>query len=237
MNWRTTALLFVVLVVVAGAAYYVSRQEPEVEEMPTAVPTQATTVLISGITAEGVNQLEVRNLAEEDAAVFVQEAGVWSQRVPTQTQVISTTMNSHLQGLVMLTSRRTLPTSAGEPADFGLDSPTYEITLSAQDAGGQSRRFVLLVGNATAADDGYYIQRQGDPRIHIVNKSILDNLINLLETPPVPLPTLEPTPFMSVLTDTVTLTGTATITATLPAITSTVAPTGTLDAPTATPSN
>jgi hypothetical protein len=151
--------------------------------------------------------------------------------------VISATMNSFMQGLTILTSRRTLLTSAGSPADFGLDSPAYEITLSAVDEGGQSRRFILLVGNATAADDGYYIQREGDPRIHIVNKSVVDNVVNLLETPPVPLPTPEPTPFMSVLTDTVTLTGTATVTATLPAITSTVAPTDTLDAPTATPSN
>jgi hypothetical protein len=231
VSGRTTAILFVILLVVAGAAYYVSRQEPEVEELPTAAPTEATTTLVSGVTLEGVNRLELRNLAEEDADVFVQEAGVWSQTVPTQTQVISATMNSYLQGLVMLTSRRTLPTSAGEPADFGLDNPTYEITFSALDESGQSRRFVLLVGNATAADDGYYIQREGDPRVHIVNKSVLDNVLNLLATPPIPLPTPESTPFMSVLTDTVTLTGTATITATLPAIT------GTLDAPTATPSN
>jgi hypothetical protein len=227
VSGRTTAILFVILLVVAGAAYYVSRQEPEVEETPTPAPTEATTVLISGITIEGVSRLELRHLAEEDAAVFVQEAGVWSQSVPTQTQVISATMNSYLQGLVMLTSRRTLPTSAGEPADFGLDSPTYEIILSALDAGGQSIRFVLLVGDATAADDGYYVQRQGDPRVHIVNKSVLDNILNMLATPPIPLPTPEPTPFMSVLTDTVTLTGTATVTATLPAITTTVAPTAT----------
>lgn len=225
MSGRTTAILFVILLVVAGAAYYVSRQEPAVEETPTAAPTEATTALVSGVTVEGVRQLELRNLAEEDAAVFVQEAGVWSQSVPTQTQVISATMNSYLQGLAMLTSRRTLPTSAGEAADFGFDSPTYEITLSAADEGGQSRRFVLLLGDTTAADDGYYVQRQGDPRIHIVNKTVLDNVLNLLATPPIPLPTPEPTPFMSVLTDTVTLTGTATVTATLPAITSTVAPT------------
>jgi hypothetical protein len=101
--------------------------------------------------------------------------------------------------------------------------------LSAQQ-GEQAVRFTLLVGDATTADDGYYVQKQGDPRIHIINKSLLDNVINLLETVPIPLPTLEPTPFMSVLTDTLTLTGTATITATLPA-------TGTLESPPATPSN
>lgn len=231
MNWRTTAILFVVLLVVGGAAYYLSRQEPKPVEMPTPMPTLATTQLVSGVTTEGVSRLEIHNLAEEDAAVFVQELGVWSQSVPTQTQVISASMNSYMQGLVMLTSRRTLPTSAGEPADFGLDSPTYEIILSALNEAGQTIRFVLLVGNTTAADDGYYMQRQGDPRIHIVNKSVVDNVLNLLERPPVPLPTPTPTPFTSVLTDTVTLTGTATVTATLPAIT------GTLDAPTATPSN
>jgi hypothetical protein len=227
VSGRTTAILFVILLVVAGAAYYVSRQEPEAEETPTAVPTQPTTALVNGITTEGINLLEIRNLAEEDAAVFVQEAGVWSQTVPTQTQVISATLNSYLQGMVLLTSRRTLPTSAGEPADFGFDSPIYEITLSATDEGGQSRRFVLLVGDATAADDGYYMQREGDPRIHIVNKAVVDNLLTLLEMPPIPLPTPVPTPFMSVLTDTVTLTGTAPITATVPSITSTVAPTAT----------
>jgi hypothetical protein len=224
VSGRTTAILFVILVVVGAAAYFVSRQEPEAEELPTPMPTQATTALVSGVTLEGVNQLEIRNLTEEDAAVFVQEAGVWSQTVPTQTQVVSPTMNSFMQGLVILTSRRTLPTSAGSPADFGLDTPAYEINLSALHESGETRRFILLVGDATSADDGYYLQRQGDPRIHIVNKSVIDSLLTLLETPPIPLPTLEPTPFMSVLTDTVTLTGTATITATLPAITTTVTP-------------
>lgn len=239
MSGRTTGILFVVLLVVAGIAYLVSRQEPAVEETATpavAVATPVTSSLISGLSIESVSRLEVNNLQEEDSAVFEHRATDWFQTVPTQTQVMSATIDSYMQGMVILTSRRTLPSSAGEPADFGLDNPAYQIILSGRPVS-ETVRFTLLVGDATPADDGYYVQKQGDPRVHIVNKFVMDNLINLLESVPVLLPTPEPTPFTLVITDTVGLTGTATITATVPAITSTVPATGTLESPPPTPSN
>lgn len=191
MNWRTTAVLFIILLLVGGYVYYQSQQEPAVEPLPTPL-AQPEQVELVGATIEEVNRLDVTRLEDAASASFSRdEAGAWFQTVPTSTEVISQTMNTQVSGVASLRSNRTLPADANPLATYGLDDPGYEIVL-ATTREERTVRTTLLVGNETPAGDAYYVQKRNDPRVHIVPIGVIQNMIDLLENPPIPEPT--PTP-------------------------------------------
>jgi hypothetical protein len=193
MSWRTTAVLFVVLLLVGGYVYYQSQQELAVEPLPTPLPQPEQADLVAA-TIDEVNRLDVTRLEDAANASFSRnEAGDWFQTVPTNTEVISMTMNTQITGLASLRSSRTLPADANPLSTYGLDEPAYEIVL-ATTRDERTVRTTLLVGNETPAGDANYVQKRGDPRVHIVPIGVIQNVIGLLENPPLP----EPTPTAAV---------------------------------------
>lgn len=191
MSWRTTAILFVILVILGGYVYYQNQQEPEVEPVATPLPEPERAELVTA-TIDEVNRLDVARLEDDVLASFSRdEAGDWFQTVPTNTAVISQTMNTQLTGLINLRSNRTLPADANPHSAYGLDDPAYQIVL-ATTRDERTVRTTLLVGNETPAGDAYYVQKRGDPRVHIVPIGVIQNMIDLLDNPPVPEPTETP---------------------------------------------
>lgn len=185
MSWRTTAVLFIVLLLVGGYVYYQSQQEPAVESLPTPLPQPEQAELVTASIDE-VNRLDVTRLEDAAKASFTRdETGDWFQTVPTSTAVISQTMNIQITGLATLRSNRTLPADANLLSTYGLDEPAYEIVL-ATTRDERTVRTTLLVGNETPAGDAYYVQKRGDPRVHIVPIGVIQNMIDLLENPPLP---------------------------------------------------
>ncbi|MEW5986864.1 MAG: DUF4340 domain-containing protein [Chloroflexota bacterium] len=209
MNWRTTGILFILLIVVGGYVYWSGRQPatPEPTSTPAFAP-QPTTKFITGLTVETVTRLDVRRFEDDSFASFGRDldTGAWAQTTPTATQVVSNTMNNYVTGLINLVSRRTLEEGQGSLSDYGLDAPAHEITLAGQ-RDGQTIHYRFLIGATTPSDDAFYVLRQGDERVHIVNKLVMENITNLLDKLPLPVPTP---------TATLPLTATVTITATLP---------------------
>ena len=47
-------------------------------------------------------------------------------------------------------------------------------------------RITLLIGDQSPVGTTTYVLREGDGRIHLLPSGILENLINLLEEPPIP---------------------------------------------------
>ena len=196
MNWRTTAALFVVVVILGAVVYYLSQQEPEIPEVEgtvTPIPTPQTN-LVQDTTINDVQRLEIRRFEDESLVIFTQEEnGDWFQVVPTNTLVISVTMISEVTRIVNMTSQSTLSAGANPLSAYGLDNPQYEIILVGR-RGENNVRFIFLVGNQTPTGDRYYIQKQGDPRIHVVLSSTIDGIIGLLDERPIAPPTPAATP-------------------------------------------
>ncbi len=191
MNWRTTAALFVILVALAGVVTWQSRQDAtSADATPTAPsPAAETTPLFSGATAADLLRLQVER-AEDGAAVHFQreDDGVWTQTVPTTTVAISRTLESTAGSLLTLRSRRTLSPDENPLSTYGLDPPAATIVAAArrqaEDGSEQTIRHTLLVGNQTPAGDGYYVQKVGDRRVHIVPTAPIDAVLDLVDDPP-----------------------------------------------------
>jgi hypothetical protein len=127
-------------------------------------------------------------------------------------------MNTQVTGLINLQSNRSLPADLNPLSAYGLDEPDYEIKLTVM-GDEQSNTFTFLVGNETPAGEAFYVQKEGDSRVHIAPLGPIQNMINLIDNPPIPQPTATPelilTPPLSgtlELTITPTLTGTLTST-------------------------
>ncbi|MCA9929244.1 MAG: DUF4340 domain-containing protein [Anaerolineales bacterium] len=195
MSWRTTAVLFVILLALGGFIYYQSQQEPSDEPPATAEPAGTlpapTPEQISLVrtTLEEVRGLGVTRSADDAQTQFLRdETGIWTQTVPTTTLVISQTMETQVIGLINLRTTNTLAADANPPAAYGLDTPAYQISLAAMRDATTTIRITLLIGNKTPTGNSYYVQLDGDPRVHVAPAAAIDNMINLIENPPLPEP-------------------------------------------------
>ncbi|MFW6063395.1 MAG: DUF4340 domain-containing protein [Chloroflexota bacterium] len=191
MNWRTTGILFVIMLILAGIVFWQNRQNDQ--EMLSATvapaPTQAPNPF-AGLSASDVERLDIQvDAAEQASASFRRtDDGAWHMTTPTATQVISSTLSNTVQTLFGAGSRRTLSPDENPLENYGLDNPSRAITFAVR-RDQDLLRLRLLLGNSTPADDAYYALKEGDSHIYLINKSALDNVLNLAGDPP-----LQPTP-------------------------------------------
>lgn len=183
MNWRTTAILFLILLLLGGAVYWQSQGggQPTGAATATSPPLslQETTLLLPDVEVEEVVRLEVSHAPSGEEVTFAQEEAEWTRTVPTTTQVLSSTVVVPLRSLLDAGGRRTLPAGTSSPAAYGLKEPTATITVVAR-RNQRTVRYQFNVGNLTPAGDAYYLQKAGDPRIHIVPTFPLNNVLDLL---------------------------------------------------------
>lgn len=179
MNARVTAGLFVVLLVLLGVVFLMQQGGGEPTPVPTVTPAAA---LFAGVDISQVQRLEVSGSADRPALVL--ERGTeddWLLVTPAGTEPITATITSQISSLVTLSARNTLPSTANPLNAYGLDEPSHVITLVAS-AGDAYRRYVLNVGHETPTADGYYVMRDGDPRIYVVLKFPVDSVLGLVDT-------------------------------------------------------
>ena len=209
MSWRTTGILFIVLVLVGGLVYLQSRQnETDTAEPTPGSPVPAGVAIFDQVEIDDVVRVDISAGGDEEVSFSHEPDGAWSMTVPSATNVISQTVTNSLLGLINTTSRRTLSPGENPLEAYGLHEPAREITIAVARED-QVVRYRLLVGNETPAGDAYYVLEEGDPRIHLMTKSTLDGIFTLATNPP--LPESLPTPIATLpVTATVTVTGTAT---------------------------
>ncbi|MDT8307359.1 MAG: DUF4340 domain-containing protein [Anaerolineae bacterium] len=193
MSWRSTAILFVIFLVVAAAVLLL--QPGDADEAGATPGAAAEFVEVSdlfgGLTVDDVVRVEIVREEPPDQALFEQgEGNLWVQTVPTTTQVLSTTLTNQVTGLLNMRARRSFSAEGGDLAPYGLDEPQATIVVAARREG-QTVRYELALGDLTPTGTAYYVLRRGDPRVHLLSTTPLDGLLRLLDTVPL-LPT--PTP-------------------------------------------
>ncbi len=189
MSWRTTAVLFVILLALGGYIYYQNQQEPETvtetEPVGTLPPPTPERFSLIRTTLENVQGLNVTHLEDGTQAQFLrEEQGAWAQTVPTTTQVISQTMETYMTGIINMQTTRSFAGDENPLSTYGLDAPAYNISIAAFQDDISIVRITLLIGNKTPTGSSYYVQLDGDPRVHLAPIGPIDNMINLIDNPP-----------------------------------------------------
>ncbi len=208
---RQTWILVAVFVVLIGLAFFWTRYQNNYRQShPTLTPTPQQ--YLFKIDEAALASIKITSNVDGKTVMVSRDTnGQWSLVEPKADYTDVASVEAAATQLASLQVLLTLDTSANL-ADYGLDKPTYGITVT--ENGGQ--QFIAQIGNSTAASTGYYVLAPGGlPQI--VSKYSIDAVLKLWLNPPIATPTVAPT-------QTGTITPMGVITTTMPPPTSTTTP-------------
>ena len=170
---KETWIVLVLLVAVLGFAYYLNQQKAVSAAEATATPGP------SDLFDPGdgiVVSLEIAPSAGATVSIARNSENAWAVELPTPAEADQGQAEA---AATQLTSLTVVAAVEGSPEIFGVDEPSYVITVKF--AGGKTH--MLEVGDSTPTNSGYYV-RVDEGKIVIVGLSGIDSLTNLVAFPP-----------------------------------------------------
>ncbi len=186
---RSTWILLIVFVVLAGSTYMFQRyQSQKSENAATATPTTPP-VKVYNLSGDQVSDITIADSSGKKIDLYRDQASKkWAIADVPVGQADSIQIDSVSAELFDLTAKETFTQTP--PLDsVGLITPTNIITITATD-GSQT---VTDIGSQTPTGNGYYL-RVNSGQVLIVEKLVVDDILHLLTNPPLlPTPTPEVT--------------------------------------------
>jgi protein-disulfide isomerase len=186
LDQRTVILLVVSLVVIVTVLLITSPASapgvtPTSVEQTAPVFGELDQTTITGITVTNNDTGETTVLAKDAADVWTVSEATNSSDRATDQEAVTTALGT----FTALASSENFTTE--NLADFGLDTPTYTLVMTAADG----TTYTLLVGNKAPANPRYYALVNDDTStVYVVQQTQVNQLTNLIATPPyVPPPT------------------------------------------------
>jgi hypothetical protein len=197
MDRRLTLILLLVLAAVAGAAWWFER--PGQAPAPTATPSSTP---LWTLESTDVKQVRLEDTRAKSVVELERQAdGTWSIVEPSQEAADTGAVEMAVSQISKLSILTDLGTDL-RIENFGVDKPSYLITLTTADA-----TYTLEVGSPTVTGSGYYVRKQGDTRVVVVGTYALDSVLGWAQN--LPLPATATPPPTATVEPTATLTPTA----------------------------
>lgn len=186
MMRRSTWIVLAVFVLLVGFTIFFQRyQANKSNNISTSTPTVPPAYLYELKNAQ-VNDIKIADNAGKNINLYRDPtSSKWTiEGIPVD-QVDSSQIESIASQLKSFQVQDTM-TQTVSLASIGLDKPAYTITLTTNDGS----QLITYIGMQTAIGTGYYV-RNGTGQVMIVDKTTMDDIINLLKSPPL-LPTATP---------------------------------------------
>ena len=182
MRFRTTGVLLVIFVVLAGYVFFFERNKK-----PAETPTDKSTWILT-LAQEDVQQLAV---TDQGTTAIVARGGdnLWYVGGVGGQEADATRVDTLIASLVDLKSARTLTQTTESLAAFGLEPPAITVTVGLSG----TQQEVLFVGDKNPQGSQYYMQHKGQTPIYLVYSAVVDDLKGLVSNPPYK-PTATPAP-------------------------------------------
>jgi hypothetical protein len=184
MKFRNTAILLVILAILAVVAVWETHRGPAGES------PQEKAKWVFTLGRDDVSEFEVKDGSQ---SVFMARGGTgdWFIGAIGGPPADTARINSVLDSVVSLKSTRVITDTSVGLAAFGLDNPPVQARLGL----GEGKNEVLFIGNENPQGTSYYAQRQGSPNVYLISTSLVDDLKKLVSEPPYrPTPTPPPEP-------------------------------------------
>jgi hypothetical protein len=167
LRYRTTILYLVATLLLAGLYLYDIHQDKKKEQV------EKTAKVLLGIKAD---QIEGIILAGGNETIALQKAegmdkNAWSITAPIRAAADNSAIEGLKNRLANLKYTRVIAEKSDDLARFGLNDPSFIITYSAEKVSGR-----LAFGSLTPLEDGYYVNKDKDKRIYLVDKFDKDRL-------------------------------------------------------------
>lgn len=173
---RSTWILLVIFLALAGLMYYLNQKEPTASEEAEATPVPLVEYLITE--NDGLpTSIDIQSDSGDKVHIERSEAGEWVLKQPIEAEA---DQGSAEAAASQLTSLRIVSRPEVAPADAGLIRPSYRMTVEL--TGGTVRD--VRIGDPTPTESGYYTSFVGSDEVLIVSKTGLDSLLMLVTSPP-----------------------------------------------------
>ena len=187
MRFRTTGVLLVIFVLLAGYVYFF-----ELHKKPPETPVDKSTWVLT-LSKDDVQQLTVTDKSGS-VALARGDNGAWFIGSVGGDEADATRVGTIVDSLVDLRAARTLTQTAESLATYGLENPAVTVTLGLSD----NRQEVLYIGDKNVQGTSYYVQHKGQSPVYLVYASLIEDLQKLITNPPYkPTPTAQPSPSVS----------------------------------------
>jgi hypothetical protein len=175
---RSTVVYTVLLLVLAGAYYYLNNREQPAEIELTLEPGSevAPTYLFNA--EEGTpTSIRIEAKSGETVEVARGEDSAWALTQPNEAKADQASAEAAASQVTTMRIVDTVPDNV-DPGIIGLETPEYVLTIQFTSGGER----MVDVGVITPSESGYYV-RDGE-RVVIVSRSAIDALLGLLTNPP-----------------------------------------------------
>ena len=162
MRWQTTAVMFVLLVVLGGFYYvYEVRMGPGREE------AAARKGRVFDAESKDVSDIE---LTREGETVHLKREGEgWELLTPVRARGSRQTADEILANVLTAKIDREIDPNPKSPADFGLDKPAADMTLTLKDG----KKLGLVLGAKNPTGVWVYAREHGKPAVFVLGESVL----------------------------------------------------------------
>ena len=182
---RSTLVVLVIFAVLVAVLVFWQRSQENAPAEPTSTPAQTNLFDLNS----NITYLRLEKVGGAVVELQLGDDGNWKLTWPLAE---NTDVGAVQNAVTQLLSSRILTTLDTLPGmdTIGLASPVYRILIGLDDGS----QITINVGNSTPTGSGYYVVVSGRP-LYVVNKSGLDSVLNLIDSPPIePTPTPETTP-------------------------------------------
>lgn len=171
--YRNIIIITIVVAVLGGAMYFVSKYLPENDNSAnvTQQPAEDDMFSIYKGNSENVSRIQIKNADEEYAVSLSGET--WVMNGDSTIRLKQTNVKSLLYTCTSVSVKKTVSETSEKAADFGFSAPTGYAELFFND--GTTKR--ITVGNKTLDGQDYYIMVSDDEKIYLKNTYGSESLI------------------------------------------------------------
>jgi hypothetical protein len=178
---RSTWVAVVIFLALAGILFYLNQREPIEEAVEITPPAPVEFLLMD---SDGIpTSIDIKAGSGEQVFITRNEAGIWVLEQPTETdapQGGEADQASAEAAATQLSSLRIESRLEVAPEAAGLVKPSYILTVKL--SGGIEK--TVRIGDLTPTGIGYYARVDGSDETLVLNRTGLEALLTLLESPP-----------------------------------------------------
>jgi hypothetical protein len=183
---RSTWIATVIFLVLAGLLFYVNQKEPTEEAVEITPPAPVKFLFVD---SDGLpSSIDIKSGTGEQVVIARNEAGIWVLEKPIETEAPQggeADQASAEAAASQLTSLRIESRPEVPPEAAGLVQPSYILTVETT----SGTKKTVRIGDLAPTGIGYYARENNADETFIINRTGLDALLKLLESPPYVEPT------------------------------------------------
>ena len=168
--YRNIIIIVVLIAVLGGAMYFVTKYEPNAEPETTGQSTDALINIYSAKT-EDIIKIHIKNETEEYTLKLID--GKWALNGDKSIKLKQTSANSVASANALVSVKKVVAENSDNASDFGFDNPLGFARITFADGSTNE----ITVGAKTLDGQDYYIKVSGDEKIYLKNYYGVESLI------------------------------------------------------------